>query len=32
MASTWNKQHTKDFISFHEQFHRNFTFETINVS
>ena len=26
------QQHTKDFIAFHEQFHRNFTFETINVS
>lgn len=26
------QQRTKDFIAFHEPFHRNFTFETINVS
>lgn len=24
------QQHTKDFIAFHEQFHRSLTFETIN--
>ncbi|MBT9386823.1 antibiotic biosynthesis monooxygenase [Pseudooceanicola sp. CBS1P-1] len=26
------QQHTKDFIAFHEQFHRHLTFETINVA
>ncbi|MCA0996086.1 putative quinol monooxygenase [Alloyangia pacifica] len=26
------QQHTKDFIAFHEQFHKRLTFETINVA
>jgi quinol monooxygenase YgiN len=26
------QQYTKDFIAFHEQFHRNLTFETINAA
>ncbi|MBB96675.1 MAG: hypothetical protein CML68_19005 [Rhodobacteraceae bacterium] len=26
------QQHTKDFIAFHEQFHRSLTFETINIA
>ncbi|MGB0659099.1 MAG: putative quinol monooxygenase [Mangrovicoccus sp.] len=26
------QQHTKDFIAFHEQFHRSLTFETINMA
>lgn len=25
------QQHTKDFIGFHEQFHRSLSFETINA-
>lgn len=31
-ACHMKQPHTKAFIAFHEQFHRNFMFETINVA